>query len=72
LFLILDRFSDRRTGAEGSRLAFDQDRAAGGVWVHPLGDAVIKRQNVMARCLDQPQALQVIALVRICFAGLFA
>ena len=46
-------------------LALDQDRPAGRVRVHLLHHPVIQRQHLVARRLDQPEALQLVELLRI-------
>ncbi len=45
-------------------LTLDQHGPAGAVRVHPFGDAVVQRQHVVARGLDQPQPLQLVQLLR--------
>ena len=45
-------------------LALDQHRPAGGVRVHLLDHPVVERQHLVARRLDQPEALQLVELLR--------
>ena len=45
------------------RVPLDQHRPAGEIRVEPLRQVVVERQHVVARRLDQPQALQLVQLL---------
>ena len=49
---------------EELRIPLDQHRPAGEIRVQPFGDIVVQRQHVVAGRLDQPQALQLVQLLR--------
>ena len=59
------------------RVSLDQHRPPGHIRVDAFGDPVIERQHVVARRLDQPQALQLVEFFRhlfrqvICLAPVF-
>ena len=67
LFLRLSTaFSDRRL-MPGKRIcvvALDQDRPSGEIGIHALGNAIVEREDVVARRLNQPQPLQLVQLLR--------
>ena len=47
---------------ENLHLPLDQYRPAGEVGIIAFGDAIVERQHVVARSLDQPEPLQLLAI----------